>query len=123
MNAALSGPEDDLLAGWMAGRQCRAKATTTHRRSDTAAGGLRFAFYGRVSTEDYQDRASLCRWQREAAGDLVAGRGPIVAEFFDVGHSRRRAWDARPQASYPASRDRRPQQGIRRDRSWGIRTS
>jgi hypothetical protein len=57
-------------------------------------GGLRFAFYGRVSTEDFQDRASSRTWQREAASELIVGHGAIVAEFFDVGYSRRRAWGA-----------------------------
>lgn len=45
-----------------------------------------------MSTEDFQDRASSYRWQREVAFDLIADRGTIVAEFFDVGHSRRKAW-------------------------------
>jgi DNA invertase Pin-like site-specific DNA recombinase len=52
-----------------------------------------------MSTEDFQDRASSYRWQREVALDLIADRGTIVAEFFDVGHSRRKAWDGRPQAA------------------------
>jgi DNA invertase Pin-like site-specific DNA recombinase len=60
---------------------------------------LRFAFYGRTSTADYQDRASSAGWQREVAEELIAGYGVIVAEFFDVGCSRRLAWADRPRAA------------------------
>ncbi|MGR6999342.1 hypothetical protein ACU686_16310 [Yinghuangia aomiensis] len=52
------------------------------------AGGLRFAFYGRVSTEDHQDPATSRAWQRLRADAVASGHGRIVAEFFDVGHSR-----------------------------------
>ncbi|MFD0817500.1 recombinase family protein [Micromonospora zhanjiangensis] len=52
-----------------------------------------------MSTVDFQDRTSSCRWQRDYAEDLVAGRGRIVAEFFDEGVSRRIAWPDRPQAA------------------------
>jgi site-specific DNA recombinase len=51
-------------------------------------GCLRFAFYGRVSIEDWQDPASSRARQREQAGALVRGHGRIMAEFFDVGESR-----------------------------------
>lgn len=61
--------------------------------------GLRFAFYGRMSTVDFQDRASSWRWQRDVAAELVAGRGRIVAEYFDDGVSRRVAWPDRPRAA------------------------
>jgi DNA invertase Pin-like site-specific DNA recombinase len=60
---------------------------------------LRFAFYGRVSTEDWQDPASSQARQREQAGALVQGYGTVVAEFFDVGESRTVAWGRRPQAT------------------------
>jgi DNA invertase Pin-like site-specific DNA recombinase len=63
------------------------------------AGGLRFAFYGRMSTHDRQDRASSRGWQRTAAEELTAGHGLIVAEYFDVGQSRRTPWRHRPQAA------------------------
>ena len=55
-------------------------------------GGLRFAFYGRVSTEDWQDPVTSRARQREQAGALVRGHGQIVAEFFDAGQSRTVAW-------------------------------
>jgi site-specific DNA recombinase len=60
---------------------------------------LQFAFYGRVSTEDWQDPASSLSRQREQAGALVRGHGIIVAEFFDIGESRSVAWARRPQAA------------------------
>jgi site-specific DNA recombinase len=62
-------------------------------------GGLRFAVYGRVSTEDWQDPVTSRARQREQAGVLVAGHGRIVAEFFDSGHSRTLPWARRPQAA------------------------
>ncbi len=62
-------------------------------------GGLRFVFYGRVSTEDWQDPVTSRARQREQAGALVRGHGIIVAEFFDVGQSRTVAWARRPQAA------------------------
>ena len=45
---------------------------------------LRFAFYGRVSTEDWQDPVTSRARQREQAAALVAGHGEVVAEFFDA---------------------------------------
>jgi site-specific DNA recombinase len=71
-----------------------------HRRvSELPRGGLRFAFYGRVSTEDYQDPVTSRARQLDQAAALVAGFGLIVAEFFDVGQSRVLAWARRPQAA------------------------
>ncbi len=64
-----------------------------------AGGGLRFAFYGRVSTEDWQDPVTSRARQREQAEALVRGHGLIVAEFFDAGESRTVAWGRRPQAA------------------------
>ena len=61
--------------------------------------GLGFAFYGRVSTEDYQDPVSSRRWQFDFAAELVAGHGRIVAQFFDVGYSREIAWNDRPETA------------------------
>jgi hypothetical protein len=62
-------------------------------------GGLRFAFYGRISTQEYQDPVSSRAWQVEAAGRVIAGRGQMTAEFFDVGTSRNLPWARRPQAA------------------------
>jgi site-specific DNA recombinase len=61
-------------------------AERSGRRQNALAcrGGLRFAFYGRVSTEDYQDPVTSRARQRDLAGALVAGHGRIVAEYFDA---------------------------------------
>jgi site-specific DNA recombinase len=60
---------------------------------------LRFAFYGRVSTEDWQDPESSLARQLGQAEALVRGHGRIVARFSDVGESRTVAWGRRPQAA------------------------
>jgi DNA invertase Pin-like site-specific DNA recombinase len=61
--------------------------------------GLRFAFYGRVSTEDHQDPVTSRARQRDQAAALVGGHGRVVAEYFDVGHSRVLPWARRPEAA------------------------
>ncbi|MDH6213185.1 recombinase family protein [Streptomyces pseudovenezuelae] len=61
--------------------------------------GLRFAFYGRVSTEDHQDPATSRAWQLLGAQALASGHGRIVAQYFDVGRSRTLPWARRPQAA------------------------
>jgi site-specific DNA recombinase len=82
----------DVLVLW-------AERTGRRRAGVPGRGGLRFAFYGRVSTEDWQDPVTSRARQREQAGVLVAGHGVIVAEFFDCGHSRTLPWARRPQAA------------------------
>ena len=67
----------DVLAAWV--------ERTGRRAEEPGNGGLRFAFYGRVSTEDWQDPVTSRARQRDQAAALVAGHGRIVAEFFDVG--------------------------------------
>jgi len=62
-------------------------------------GGLRFAFYGRVSTEDYQDPVTSRARQLGQAAALVARHGQITAEYFDAGQSRVLPWARRPQAA------------------------
>jgi site-specific DNA recombinase len=69
------------------------------RDSDPAGGSQRFAFYGRVSTEDWQDPESSRARQLGQARALVRGHGQVVAEFFDAGESRTVAWGRRPQAA------------------------
>ncbi len=61
---------------------------------------MRFAFYGRVSTEDQQDPRASRNWQITRARQLIepAG-GEVVAEFFDIGQSRSIPWPRRPQAA------------------------
>jgi len=80
------------LAAW-------AEASGRWQGSRHAHGGLRFAFYGRVSTEDWQDPVTSRVRQREQAEALVRGHGQVVAEFFDEGESRTVAWGRRPQAA------------------------
>ncbi|MDQ2812105.1 MAG: recombinase family protein [Actinomycetota bacterium] len=89
------------------------RATARHNREHAAAwavrtgsparqpdsGSLRFAFYGRVSTEDWQDPVTSRARQQAQATALVAGHGTIVAEFFDAGQSRTLPWARRPQAA------------------------
>src|SRR6266567_977476 len=62
-------------------------------------GTLRFVFYGRVSTEDWQDPVTSRARQCAQAEARVRGHGVIVAEFFDVGESRTVAWARRPQSA------------------------
>jgi site-specific DNA recombinase len=94
----------DGLAAW-------AEASGRRRGRRSAGGGLRFAFYGRVSTEDWQDPVSSRARQREQAGALVRGHGQIVAEFFDVGESRSVAWARRPQAAAMVAQLAEPDRG------------
>ncbi|MER7006402.1 recombinase family protein [Dactylosporangium sp. NPDC000555] len=88
--------ESDLLTHWVS--QSRPGKRSRRRRPDEA-GVLRFAFYGRVSTADFQERHSSRRWQRDVAEDLVDGHGRIVADYFDADRSRRLPWRDRPQAA------------------------
>src|SRR6516164_4744988 len=76
-----------------------AEGSGRRRTGGPARGGLRFVFYGRVSTEDWQDPVTSRARQRDQAAALVAGHGRIVAEFFDTGYSRTLAWARRPQAA------------------------
>jgi len=86
------GKGGDALAAW-------AERTGRRRAAGHGRGGLRFAIYGRVSTEDHQDPVTSLARQRDQAAALVAGHGQIVAEFCDVGYSRMLAWARRPQAA------------------------
>ncbi|WP_206185060.1 recombinase family protein, partial [Thermoactinospora rubra] len=61
---------------------------------------IRFAFYGRVSTEDNQDPEASRAWQLGRARALIEPRGgQIVAEYFDVDKSRSIPWSRRPYAA------------------------
>ena len=74
-------------------------AARTGRRYDAepSSGGLRFAFYGRVATEDWQDPVTSRARQLDQATALTAGYGRITREYFDQGHSRALPWARRPQ--------------------------
>ena len=87
------GSSGDGLAEW---------ARRTGRHKDDAGpvrDGLRFAFYGRVSTEDWQDPVTSRARQLGQAQALVAGYGRITGEYFDAGQSRVLPWARRPQAA------------------------
>ncbi|HDH25247.1 MAG TPA: recombinase family protein, partial [Actinobacteria bacterium] len=61
---------------------------------------MRFAFYGRVSTEDQQDPESSRNWQLARSRQLIEPTGgQIITEFFDIGQSRSLPWPRRPEAS------------------------
>ncbi|MDQ2874647.1 MAG: recombinase family protein [Actinomycetota bacterium] len=81
------------------------------RDAGLAQARLRFAFYGRVSTEDWQDPVMSRVRQREQAGALVRGHGVIVAEFFDVGLTRKLAWACRPQSAALVAQLANPDRG------------
>lgn len=66
------------LAAW-------AERSGRRRAEGTGCEGLRFAFYGRVPTEDWQDPESSLARQLGQAEALVRGHGRIVARFSDVG--------------------------------------
>lgn len=78
----------DGLGEW-ADRQQRYRRRRSRRTPAPVPGGVRFAFYGRMSTEDYQDYATSRAWQRNAADELITCKGVVVVEFFDRGCSRR----------------------------------
>jgi DNA invertase Pin-like site-specific DNA recombinase len=60
----------------------------------------RFAFYGRVSTEDQQDPTSSRNWQLARSRQVIEqADGEIVEEFFDIGQSRSLPWKRRPEAA------------------------
>jgi hypothetical protein len=115
MNGLVDLPDVDLLGLWAA---TRAKRARHYGRMVQA--GLRFAFYGRVSTQDYQDPVSSRRWQFDFATELVAGRGRVVAHFFDIGYSREVAWTGRPEATQ--LRPRSPTRTAASTPSWSAST-
>ena len=86
-----AGPGADVLMAWA--EQSRRRAAEPDQAS------MRFAFYGRVSTEDWQDPVTSRARQQDQAAALVAGHGQIVAEFFDAGESRTLPWTRRLQAA------------------------
>jgi site-specific DNA recombinase len=85
-------PGGDMLGSW-------AEGLASRRDGVQSRGCQRFAFYGRVSTEDWQDPVTSRARQLQQAMMLTAGHGVIVAEFFDIGESRELPWARRPQAA------------------------
>jgi len=97
MDSLFEIDDRDVLQGWVGGRGLRPRRVA--EPSAAVAQGMRFAFYGRTSTAEFQDPVTSRAWQREMAAALIAGRGTITADFFDVGCSRRVPWEGRPQAA------------------------
>ncbi|MFJ5993213.1 hypothetical protein [Lentzea sp. NPDC092896] len=59
-------------------------AALTGRRRPVAppeVPGLRFAFYGRMSTSSFQDVQTSRAWQRAVSDELIEGVGSVVVEF------------------------------------------
>jgi len=90
--AAWPGRGGGALVSW-------AERTACWDRRPAGRGMVRFVFYGWVSTEDWQDPVTSRARQREQAEALVRGHGQIVADFFDVGQTRKLAWACRPQSA------------------------
>ncbi|MGW0891543.1 recombinase family protein [Saccharopolyspora sp. NPDC002578] len=65
-----------------------------------------------MSTKEFQDQETSLAWQREVAEETIAGRGVIVAEYFDEGCSRRWSWSKRPQAAALLDAVRSPDRGF-----------
>lgn len=63
----------------------------------------------------------MCHWQRDFARQLITGHGAIVANFFDVGHSRRQAWAKRPQTAALLAALANPDRKL--DAMWSENTS
>ena len=97
MSGTASVAETESLSGWLRVTPPRQKVPRS--RAPLVPDALPFAFYGRMSTGEYQDPVSSRAWQLDSARQVIAGRGRIVAEFFDVGCSRRLPWAQRPQAA------------------------
>ncbi|MBK5307781.1 MAG: recombinase family protein [Frankiaceae bacterium] len=73
----------------------------------------KFAFYGRVSTEDQQDPASSRGWQLSRSTALITPHdGQVVAEYFDIGLSRSLPWKRRPEAARLLQDLARPNRGF-----------
>ncbi len=73
---------------------------------------MKFAFCGRVSTEDQQDPEASRNWQLLRARALIERYGEIVKEYFDIGYSRSLPWKRRPQASQLLTDLKDPERGF-----------
>ncbi|MCK2238985.1 MULTISPECIES: recombinase family protein [unclassified Crossiella] len=76
--------------------------------SSGSAGGVRFAFYGRMSTTEFQEPQTSRAWQRAISDELVEGAGEVVVDYFDEGRSRRWSWWDRPAAAALLAAAERP---------------
>src|SRR3984893_18224733 len=96
--------DGDALAAW-------AESLASRGQGMRGRGCLRFMFYGRVSTEDWQDPVMSRARQLQQAVMLTAGHGGIVAESLDTGESRRLPWAGRPQAAALVAQLADPERG------------
>src|SRR2546423_15112195 len=90
-----SGPGGDVLGSW-------AEKLNGHA-TKRSGGCLRFVFYGRVSTEDWQDPVTSRARQLQQAGMPGAGQGTVGAGVFDCGQSPTLAWARGPPAPGPGA--------------------
>ena len=96
MTAVLEGSGEAAAAGGGDGLVAWAARSGRPESRGPVRGGLRFVFYGRVSTEDWQDPVTSRARQLQQAAMLVSGHGVITAEFFDTEESRTLPWGAAP---------------------------
>jgi len=96
---ALEGAEMGGLTGAGFVEAVTARRRGSLRARGGAVVGVRFAFYGRMSTSEFQDPQTSRAWQRAVSDELVEGVGEVVVEFFDEGRSRRWSWWECPAAS------------------------
>src|SRR5690348_15153438 len=66
---------EDLFSAWLDRSPARTRVRGRHPAD--AASGPRFALYGRISTDGYQDPASSRQWQYDQAVRLTAGPGDV----------------------------------------------
>lgn len=102
----------DLLGSWIARPDRKVGWWQRHPPAAPATPRIRFAFYGRMSTDRFQDFETPAGWQRAMAEDLISGHGSIAVEFFDQELSRTAsnpAWRAHRLLAY----DRPGQLGLR----------
>ena len=85
------GQGQDVLAEWA--------QSLTGQAAGRCRGGLRFAFYGRVSTEDWQDPVTSRARQLQQAGELVPGTGRSWRSSSTRGRPGRLPWARRPQSA------------------------
>ena len=84
MDALFEIDDRDVLQSWIGGRR---RPRRLIEPPDVVVPAVRFAFYGRTSTTEYQDPVTSQAWQQEVATTLIIGHGTITAEFFDVGRA------------------------------------
>ena len=88
------------LAGDLTTAEAGIKIFSAPVGPDAAGPVKRFAFNGRVSTEDNQDPEASYNWQKSRSRALIEPVGGIiVADYFDVGQSRSLPWKRRPRAA------------------------